>query len=211
MNYKTVYQEATAEIVEKKSRFIADIFPVFSEERAMECLETVKKRHRDARHHCWAYVVGTLSKRERFSDDGEPCGTAGSPILEVIRGQGLCNVLIVITRYFGGTLLGTGGLARAYTAASKEGLAHSRIIAMIQGFKLKIITDYTGLGKIQYVLSQSRAEVLHTVYTEMAEIRILVSEEEGKKLIVQIKEAVGGKIHIERMEDCYLESPDINC
>lgn len=210
MNYKTVYQEASAEIVEKKSRFIADVFPVSSEEKALECLETVKKRHRDARHHCWAYVVGAKSKKERSSDDGEPGGTAGRPILEVIRGQGLCNILIVITRYFGGTLLGTGGLVRAYTAASKEGLAHSSIIAMIQGFKLKIITDYTGLGKIQYVLSQSRAEVIHTGYTETVEIRALVTEEEGKKLIVQIREAVGGKIHIERMEDCYLESPDIN-
>ena len=114
--YQTVYQGASAEIVEKKSRFIAEVFPVSSEEEAAEILEEVKKQYWDARHHCWAYVIGDTQAAERCSDDGEPSGTAGKPILEVIRGQKLSNVLVVVTRYFGGTLLGTGGLVRAYSS-----------------------------------------------------------------------------------------------
>ena len=130
--YQTVYQGASAEITEKKSRFIAAVFPVSSEEEATEALENIKKQYWDARHHCWAYVIGTEQVTERFSDDGEPGGTAGKPILEVIRGQKLYNVLVVVTRYFGGTLLGTGGLVRAYSSACKEGLAHSTIITKIK-------------------------------------------------------------------------------
>ena len=115
MDIKIVYQGNSAEIIEKKSRFIADIFSVSSEEEALQILEKVKKKYWDARHHCWAYVVGDEQVQERCSDDGEPSGTAGKPILEVIRGNEIHNVLIVVTRYFGGTLLGTGGLVRAYT------------------------------------------------------------------------------------------------
>ena len=120
MDIKTVYKGASAEIVEKKSRFIGETYPVTSEEEALEYLEKVKKQFWDARHHCWAYVIGEQRPLERFSDDGEPSGTAGKPILEVIRGKRLPNTLVVVTRYFGGTLLGTGGLVRAYTKASHQ-------------------------------------------------------------------------------------------
>ncbi|EGB91301.1 thymidylate synthase [Clostridium sp. D5] len=203
MNYKTVYQGATAEVVEKKSRFIADVFPVSTSEEAMECLEKIKKQYWDARHHCWAYVTGVENVQERCSDDGEPSGTAGKPILEVIRGQGLHNVLIVVTRYFGGTLLGTGGLVRAYTAASKEGLSHSMIITRIYGFKLKISTDYTGLGKIQYLLAQKDIPVLGTDYTESVEITALVSQEEEKQITAEIIEGTNGKSQIQKQKECW--------
>lgn len=203
MNYKTVYQGATAEVVEKKSRFIADVFPVSTSEEAMECLEKIKKQYWDARHHCWAYVTGVENVQERCSDDGEPSGTAGKPILEVIRGQGLHNVLIVVTRYFGGTLLGTGGLVRAYTAASKEGLSHSMIITRIYGFKLKISTDYTGLGKIQYLLAQKDIPVLGTDYTESVEITALVSKEEEKQITAEIIEGTNGKSQIQKQKECW--------
>ena len=193
MNYKTVYQGASAEIVEKKSRFIADVFPVSSAEETTEYLEKVKKQYWDARHHCWAYVIGVENVQERCSDDGEPSGTAGKPILEVIRGQGLHNVLIVVTRYFGGTLLGTGGLVRAYTAASREGLSHSKIITRIYGFKLKISTDYTGLGKIQYLLAQKNIPLLDTAYTDSVDITALVSQEEEKHITKEIIEGTNGK------------------
>ena len=117
-------------------------------------LEQIRKKYWDARHHCWAYVIGEERVTERCSDDGEPSGTAGKPILEVIRGAGLHNIFVVVTRYFGGTLLGTGGLVRAYTESAREGISHSQIITKIYGFKLNLTTDYTGLGKIQYLLGQ---------------------------------------------------------
>ena len=113
MEYRTEYQGGKGEIVEKKSRFIAEVFLVHSEEEAMQYLEQIRKKYWDARHHCWAYVIGEERVTERCSDDGEPSGTAGKPILEVIRGAGLHNIFVVVTRYFGGTLLGTGGLVRA--------------------------------------------------------------------------------------------------
>ena len=144
MESRTVHKGGSAEIVEKKSRFIGEVFPVEHEEEAMQLLEQVKKKYWDARHHCWAYVISGDRVQERLSDDGEPSGTAGKPILEVIRGQQVGNLLVVVTRYFGGTLLGTGGLVRAYTEAAKQALAESVIITRITGYRLKIETDYTG-------------------------------------------------------------------
>lgn len=202
MDFKTVYQGASAEIVEKKSRFIADVFPVTTEEEALSVLEKVKKQYWDARHHCWAYVIGREQVQERCSDDGEPSGTAGKPILEVIRGQELHNVLIVVTRYFGGTLLGTGGLVRAYTLASQEGLALSNIITRINGVKLRIETDYTGLGKIQYLLGQRGIPVFESEYTEKVQLMVLIPVEEEKKLTAEIIEATNGQSVVEREEMC---------
>ena len=202
MDFKTVYQGASAEIVEKKSRFIADVFPVTTEEEALSVLEKVKKQYWDARHHCWAYVIGREQVQERCSDDGEPSGTAGKPILEVIRGQELHNVLIVVTRYFGGTLLGTGGLVRAYTLAAQEGLALSNIITRINGVKLRIETDYTGLGKIQYLLGQRGIPVFESEYTEKVQLTVLIPVEEEKKLTAEIIEATNGQAVVEREEMC---------
>ena len=115
--YQTVYSGGTAEIVEKKSRFIANVFPVTTEEEALEILEKIRKQYWDARHNCWAYVIGADHVSARCSDDGEPSQTAGKPMLDVIMGQELHNVLVIVTRYFGGTLRGTGGLVRAYSKA----------------------------------------------------------------------------------------------
>lgn len=202
MDFKTVYQGASAEIVEKKSRFIADVFPVTTEEEALSVLEKVKKQYWDARHHCWAYVIGREQVQERCSDDGEPSGTAGKPILEVIRGQELHDVLIVVTRSFGGTLLGTGGLVRAYTLAAQEGLALSNIITRIDGVKLQIETDYTGLGKIQYLLGQRGISVFESEYTEKVQLTVLIPVEEEKKLTSEIIEATNGQAVVEREEMC---------
>lgn len=153
--YHTIYKGGDGEIVEKKSRFIAEVHPVTSEEEAMEILEQTRKQYWDARHHCWAYIIGRNPAAERMSDDGEPAGTAGKPILEVIRGRELTNVLVIVTRYFGGTLLGTGGLVRAYTAATIEGLKNSESIARIHGVKLGIETNYTDLGAPRRRAAQS--------------------------------------------------------
>lgn len=208
MEYRTIYQGAKAEIVEKKSRFIAEVFPVDSEEAAMEYLEQVRKKYWDARHHCWAYVIGEERVQERCSDDGEPSGTAGKPILEVIKGEKLHNVLVVVTRYFGGTLLGTGGLVRAYTGASREGLLHSQIITKIYGFKLNLTTDYTGLGKIQYLLGQRGLTILDSVYTEKVDLTVLIPKEEESKLIAEITEATNGQTGITRTGECWFANVD---
>lgn len=208
MDIKTVYKGASAEIVEKKSRFIGEVYPVTSEEEAAEILEKVKKQYWDARHHCWAYVIGEVQPTERFSDDGEPGGTAGKPILEVLRGAEVTNTLIVVTRYFGGTLLGTGGLVRAYTKASQEALAVSTIITRISGAKLKITTDYTGIGKIQYILGQRKIPTLESVYTDKVEVFVLVSEEEKRQLIAEITEGTNGQALIEQEMPCRFAEAD---
>ena len=208
MDIKIVYQGNSAEIIEKKSRFIADIFSVSSEEEALQILEKVKKKYWDARHHCWAYVVGDEQVQERCSDDGEPSGTAGKPILEVIRGNEIHNVLIVVTRYFGGTLLGTGGLVRAYSGAVKEGLKHSVILHKKPGQELFITCDYNGLGKLQYLAAQNGVQILDTEYTESVTARVMAPEEICDGFIKKITEATGGKAVIKKGEAPYYAEHD---
>ena len=202
MEYRTVYQGGKGEIVEKKSRFIAEVFLVHSEEEAMQYLEQIRKKYWDARHHCWAYVIGEERVTERCSDDGEPSGTAGKPILEVIRGAGLHNIFVVVTRYFGGTLLGTGGLVRAYTESAREGISHSQIITKIYGFKLNLTTDYTGLGKIQYLLAQRKIPIVQSEYTDQVTLSVLVSEEAENEIVQEITEATNGQADIKRAYAC---------
>lgn len=208
MEYKTIYQEGSAEIVVKKSRFIAKVFQVKTEEETLEILEKIKKQYWDARHHCWAYILGENHIQERFSDDGEPTGTAGKPILEVLRGQKLQNVMIVVIRYFGGTLLGTGGLVRAYTQAAKEGLSESTVVLKVKGYRLKIRTDYTGLGKIQYLLAQNEIPIADVQYGENAELETLVSEAEESTLRAELTEATSAKAQIERIGECWFVEID---
>src|SRR5699024_4493064 len=152
--HRAVFQGGREEIVEKKSRFIAHVQAVETVEEAQEFIEAVKKKYWDARHNCSAFSVGEQNPLTRCSDDGEPGGTAGKPILEVIQGSGICNIAIVVTRYFGGTLLGTGGLVRAYTDAAKAGIENSVIIEKIPGVRMKLVTDYTDLCMIQYILGE---------------------------------------------------------
>lgn len=201
--YHTVYRGGSGEIVEKKSRFIAEVFPVTSEEEAMQYLEEARKRYWDARHHCWAYVLGRNPSAERMSDDGEPAGTAGKPILEVIRGHQITDVLVIVTRYFGGTLLGTGGLVRAYTASAAEGLKHSEIITRFHGFKLRIAADYTSLGKIQYLLAQRGICILESMYTDKVELIVLVPDEEEGALYKEIMDGTNGQAVLEKEQECW--------
>lgn len=202
MDYRTIEKEADAEIIEKKSRFIAELYPVTSEEEAIGILEKVKKKYWDARHHCWAFVLGEEQPLERCSDDGEPSGTAGKPILEVIRGAQLRNVMLIVTRYFGGTLLGTGGLVRAYTSASKEAIASADVIVKISGYRLKIKTDYTGLGKIQYLLAQRGIEIEDSEYAENVVLTIVIPKDDEQGLIKELTEATNAQAEIEKVEEC---------
>ena len=201
--YRTVYTGGEGEIVEKKSRFIAAAAPVRSEEEALQIIEQIRKKYWDARHNCYAYVIGERGELERFSDDGEPGGTAGKPILEVIKGEELRNTLIVVTRYFGGTLLGTGGLVRAYSAAAKAGIASSVIITRIPGIKLHITTEYTGLGKIQYILGQRGITTLDSVYTDKVELEVLTAEAEAEAVKAELTEGTNGQAIIETGAVCH--------
>ena len=161
---KILYKGGTAEIEVKKSRFIANLKPVESEEEAAAFIAEIKKKYWDARHNCQAFTIGMNHELTRCSDDGEPAQTAGRPMLDVLLGEDVHNACVVVTRYFGGTLLGTGGLVRAYSGAVKEGLAASEIVEKKRAFEMKIVTDYTGIGKIQYILGQENMTVLDSVY-----------------------------------------------
>lgn len=202
-SYRIIYKGGSGEIVEKKSRFIAEVHPVTEEEQAMRILEETRKKYWDARHHCWAYILGRNPAAERMSDDGEPAGTAGKPILEVIRGRELTNVLVIVTRYFGGTLLGTGGLVRAYTAAAAEGLNQSESITKIHGIKLKMDTNYTDLGKIQYLLGNRGIHQLEPIYTDRVEMTALVPAEEMGALRTELMEGTNGQIQMDETVECW--------
>ncbi|MFR7992171.1 MAG: YigZ family protein [Lachnospiraceae bacterium] len=196
MPCKIVYQGGNAEIVEKKSRFLASVQPVNSEEEALEFLQEVRREHWGAKHHCYAYVIGEGQRLQRFSDDGEPAGTAGKPILEVLLAEDVHNTLIVVTRYFGGILLGTGGLVRAYTKAAAEGLQASRIAVKQWGCRLKLRTDYAGAGKVQYLLGKNHIPVTGSEFTESVQFEVLVTAEEREALESDLTEATNGQIQI---------------
>lgn len=202
-SYKTVYRGGMGEIVEKKSRFIAHVAHVESEEEALAFVEKIKKEYWDARHNCHAFTVGILHETARCSDDGEPAQTAGKPMLDVLMGQKLKNTVVVVTRYFGGTLLGTGGLVRAYSAAVQEGLRESLIIEKHLCRKVRMSMDYTMLGKMQYLAAKLNLMILDTLYTEGVEMQLLVPDTQYAAFIKEVTEASNGKVVPESGGLCY--------
>ena len=191
--YKIVYCGGEGEIVEKKSRFIATVKPVDSEEEASAFIAEMKKKYWDARHNCYVYSVGTNREFTRCSDDGEPAGTAGHPMLDVLLGEGIHNTAVVVTRYFGGTLLGTGGLVRAYSKSVQAGLAASTVLEKKKGFLLAMETDYSGIGKIQYLLGQRGLLITDSQYTDKVTVETLVPQEELVSVKEEITEGTNGK------------------
>ena len=191
--YQTVYEGGTGEIVEKKSRFIATVRPVETEEEALAFIEEMKKKYWDARHNCWAYVLGERQELLRCSDDGEPPQTAGRPMMDVLTGAGLTNTAAVVTRYFGGTRLGTGGLVRAYSAAVQEGLKNSRIITKCRGVRLSIGTDYNGIGRLQYLFGQRQIPMMDTEYTDRVRFAVLVPVSRVQEITKAVTEATSGQ------------------
>lgn len=209
--YRTVYMGGEEEIIEKKSRFIAAVEHVESEEEAIAFIEAVRKKHWSATHNCFAYVIGTKQPLMRCSDDGEPSGTAGRPMLDVLMGEQLCNIAVVVTRYFGGTLLGTGGLVRAYSGAVKAGLEGSMLITRKLAKKLEICCDYTWIGKIQYLAAQRKLRTLDTDYSDLVKTVLLVPVQESDRLIKQIVEATNGQAKIEETDLLYYAEADGEC
>ncbi len=197
--YRVLLSGGQGEYEEKKSRFIATVRPCRSEAEAVAFIEEMKKKYWDARHNCSAFVIGGRGELTRCSDDGEPSGTAGRPMLEVLLGSGIRNAAVVVTRYFGGVLLGTGGLVRAYTQAVKEGLAACETGVMRPGAEFRLDTDYNNIGRILYLLAQRGLEPLESDYKEAVSLKVLLPGEEADSFLRELTEATSGKIKIERI------------
>ena len=203
-----ILKNGSGEIEEKKSRFICHIFKIKSEEEAEEYITAVKKKYWDARHNCYAYVTGDKGQIQRFSDDGEPQGTAGKPMLDILNSYGLTDCLLVVTRYFGGTLLGTGGLIRAYTKSTQEGIKESMVIEKCLGVMLSLTCDYTTSGKIQYLTATEHIPVLDTVYTDNVTFEMIVPVEEVGSIEKKFMEASMGKAVLKKGEETYYAEID---
>lgn len=192
-----VYKGGQGDITEKKSRFIATVRPVESEDEAVSFINEMKKKYWDARHNCSAFVIGKRQELTRCSDDGEPAGTAGRPMLDVLLKENIHNAAVVVTRYFGGVLLGTGGLVRAYQQATKAGLSASEIIEKKEGAVLFIRTDYTGIGRLQYLFAQEKITVMDTAYEADVLVKAVIPENDKKRIEKTIIEQTNGTAKLE--------------
>ena len=202
---RTIEGNITAEIEVKRSKFIANLIYVKNVEEAENSLREYKKKYYDARHNCYAYILKGegATPTARCSDDGEPSQTAGKPMLDVLMGEGLMDVCAVVTRYFGGTLLGTGGLVRAYSGAVKEGLANAQILEKKQGVRMEVITDYNGVGKIQYLAAQEGIDTLDSQYTDKVVFIFLVPGEQEESFKAKLVESTNGRAVIRTDGEVY--------
>lgn len=197
--FKTIDKDVQAEIVEKKSKFIANIFYVETVEEAEEKVKEIKKKHYDARHNCYAFSI--FSKEgivNRFSDDGEPSGTAGSPMLNILNSKGIVNAVVIVTRYFGGILLGTGGLVRAYTGAMQEALKEIQEVTKDTGLEVCLETSYPDLEKMKYYLKQNNIDIVNTEFSENVNVYVDITEEKYKNLL-EMKNDLNFKIISEKI------------
>ena len=188
------------EIVEKKSRFIGSAAHVTSEEEAMAFVNAKKKEHYDARHNCWAYIIGETPEHgelTRSSDDGEPSGTAGRPMLDVMTGRGLHDAVIVVTRYFGGVLLGTGGLVRAYSDATAACIDACELVERRVGLQLTITTDYGNVGRMQHIIADRELFLRDTVYDADVKFKCMVPPEEKDAIEKLITNETSGTAGLE--------------
>lgn len=202
-SYRVLLTGGEGEYVEKKSRFIATVRRCGTEEEAVAFIEEMKKKYWDARHNCSAFVIGSRGELTRCSDDGEPSGTAGRPMLEVLLGEGIRNIAVVVTRYFGGVLLGTGGLVRAYTQAVKEGLKNCSVGRMRLGQEVEVTTDYNGIGKILYLLGSAGIEPVSSDYTDKVVLRLVIPVEDVERIHKDMVEVTGGRVGFQKINELY--------
>ena len=200
-NVKICYSGGSGRIEEKKSVFIADVLPVHDEADTTAFMDSVKKRYWDASHHCYAYVLKGIPEVKKFSDAGEPSGTAGKPILDVIEGNHLEDVMIIVTRYFGGTLLGTGGLVRAYQSAAKEGISNSIILDKHDGELLTYVFDYDFYGKIQKFAEKEDISIMNPEFTDKIKIKLAVDKSFSKNIIDKVEEMSAAKANLVERQD----------
>lgn len=205
-DYRTVAEEATAEFTEKRSRFIAQVAPVQNEAEALAFLESVRTKHREARHNVYAYICRE-NNISRYSDDGEPSGTAGLPVMNVLTKQGLTDVCVVVTRYFGGILLGAGGLARAYGKSAADGVLAAGICDMIYSEVLSVTVEYPLLGKIQHMLGEKDFQILDTVFGAMPTLTVCTESARSEALVQALTNVTGGKLDLHSIGARYCPRP----
>ena len=201
MAYITIRDRGEDRFEEKKSEFIGYAKRVESEEEAKAFVNEIKSMHKQARHNCWAYVIGENYGIQRYSDDGEPQGTAGIPILEVMKKQGIPDCAVVVTRYFGGILLGAGGLTRAYTKGASIAIKASGIVEKVLGFKVSITIDYDLIGKIQYICGQNNWYIEDSEYTDKVILHIYAEKSIVPEIEKEVTEATNGKAIISKSEE----------
>ncbi len=199
--YVTVRQEATAEITEKKSRFIASMCHVETEEEAASFISSVKKEHYNARHNVYAFILNNGFKK--YSDDGEPTRTGGFPVLEMLENEGITDCVCVVTRYFGGTLLGTGGLIRAYTKAAKDCLAECGLLKKTMCDILDIKCDYTFLSKVEHILKTGDYKIENIDYGESVTVKVICEKTKTDALSEEITDTFGINVSLQIVGEIY--------
>ncbi len=199
---KILLEGGVGEYEEKKSRFIATLKAVKSPEEASAFIDEIKKKYWDARHNCSAYVIGKNNEQSRCTDDGEPSGTAGRPMLEVLTGEGVHDACVVVTRYFGGTLLGTGGLVRAYTTAVKEGLKNSSFAVEREGMRLLLAMEYSDVDRVLRCLSEEGIKPEKSDYGKDVTMETVVALEKAEKLEKRLTDISDGRLMTERLGEC---------
>jgi len=204
MSYFTVKGSATSEFQEKKSTFIGYIKRVNTEEEAKNFVNEIKSMHKEATHNVYAYIVGENKGIQRYSDDGEPQGTAGIPVLEVIKKNDLTDVAVVVTRYFGGILLGGGGLIRAYSKGASSAIEEAGVVEKVKGLKLRFTLEYDLIGKIQYLCGTNNWHIEDTIYTDKVELSLFTEIENKETIIADFVEATSGKVTICEEDEEYL-------
>ena len=195
--YLTIKGTGSGEYVEKKSRFLGLALHVESEEEAAAQLERIRKQYYDARHNCYAWIIGEQKEKIRSSDDGEPSGTAGKPILGVLEGSGCTNIMIIVTRYFGGTLLGTGGLVRAYTKAARDALEDALLVCMCLCDKFTVTLDYAFLDKVLYYLRQEEIAPADQIYADRVGLVLITAADKAAQVRERIVSLTNGSASFE--------------
>lgn len=208
--YKTLHEFGMDETIIEKSTFIGYAKPIKTEEEAIEFINEIKKKHKDATHNVWAYTVGKTMNIQRYSDDGEPQGTAGIPTLEVIKKEDLRDVVVVVTRYFGGVKLGAGGLVRAYTKGAKIGIDAAKVIEKVMYKEVRIKIDYNQLGKVQNEIMNMNYFVKDTIYEDNVEIIVYSRLEEVKVLTDKMIDITSATAEIKLCEEFYLSEQNGN-
>lgn len=203
-NYKTIYGYGCKEIEIKRSRFIGHAKPVQNEDEAIKFINSIKSAHKDATHNVYAYILGERDEIQRYSDDGEPSGTAGVPVLNVIKNEGLKNTAVVVTRYFGGILLGAGGLIRAYVKSAKLGLEAATIVEKILFKSVHITVDYTLFGTVQNDLLKNNYLIKDIEYADKVTLTVYVQYDKKDDFIEHIVNLTNAKSFIENGSDVYL-------
>lgn len=203
MGYFTIKNEVSSEFEEKKSIFIGHAKRVYSDEEARAFVDKIKQEYKDATHNVYAYIIGENMGIQRYSDDGEPQGTAGVPVLDVIKKNNVTDVAVVVTRYFGGILLGKGGLVRAYSKGASEALKEGEIVEKVLGCALHITMEYDLLGKVQYSCAQNMWHIEDTEYTDKVKIIILCTLEDAEAIKKEITQITSGKCEFSIADEKY--------